>query len=158
MRDFKAYVRERLGPTGLPGEQERKVVEELASQLEESYQVLLERGRSDADAWAELEREVPSWTELRLSWIRPYRLTTGRPRAAASCSSWPLTAVMTSVSSGPRAGCAATIVWKRGVVARSGTVPTTSFTGPAPCTSVRIACTLATSLSIWPIPWSRAQC
>jgi putative ABC transport system permease protein len=65
MPDFKAHVREHLGASGLPDAEEIKIVDELTSQLEELYQSLLDAGRSPADAWAELQRQVPDWTELR---------------------------------------------------------------------------------------------
>jgi predicted permease len=65
MRDFKAYVRSRLEPSGLSAEEETKIVDELAGQLEELYQSLLDVGRSDDEAWAQVQREVPDWTTLR---------------------------------------------------------------------------------------------
>lgn len=65
MPDFNAYVRARLTPSGLPAEQEARIVEELAGQLEEHYQLLLDAGRTADDAWDRVQREVPDWNELR---------------------------------------------------------------------------------------------
>jgi predicted permease len=69
MRDFQAYVRSRLGPSGLSADQEIKIVDELAGQLEELYQSLLDSGRSESEAWARVEREVPDWEHLRAELI-----------------------------------------------------------------------------------------
>ena len=65
MRDFKSYVRSRLGPSGLSAEEEIKIVDELAEQLEELHQALLDRGHSEDDAWARVQREIPDWKKLR---------------------------------------------------------------------------------------------
>ena len=69
MPDFKAFVRDRLGATGLPAEQEIKIVEELAGQIEEHYESLVESGWSHTDAWREVQCEVPDWSELRASLV-----------------------------------------------------------------------------------------
>ena len=69
MRDFKAYVRARLMPSGLSAEEEIKIIDELAGQLEELYQSLLDRGVSAHDAWVRVEREVPDWERLRADLI-----------------------------------------------------------------------------------------
>jgi predicted permease len=69
MRDFKAHVRAQLMPSGLSAEEEIKIVDELAGQLEELYQSLLDRGLSAADAWTRVEREVPDWETLRADLI-----------------------------------------------------------------------------------------
>ena len=87
MPDFKAHVRAGLGTTGLPADQEAKIVEEIAGQLEERYELLLETGRSPTEAWQEVQREVPDWDELRASLIDgaplAYRLAhSGRPPLA----------------------------------------------------------------------------
>ena len=65
MRDFRAYVRTQLAPCALPAAEERKVVDELAAQLEERYEALLEIGRSDEQAWHDARSEIPDWAELR---------------------------------------------------------------------------------------------
>lgn len=64
MRDFKAFVHEHLSPLGLPPQRERKIVEELAAHLEESYESLVASGLSDEEAWTELQRQIPNWTTL----------------------------------------------------------------------------------------------
>jgi predicted permease len=69
MRDFRAYVRSRLAPSGLSAEQEIKIVDELAGQLEELHQSLLERGVGAGEAWARVEREIPDWESLRAELI-----------------------------------------------------------------------------------------
>lgn len=65
MRDFKAFVREHLASLDLPRGREVKIVEELAAQLEESYESLVAAGRSDEEAWKELQRQLPAWDTLR---------------------------------------------------------------------------------------------
>ena len=56
---FHAFVRSRLEPLQLPPDRELKIVEELAAQLEDSYDALLSGGLSDADAWRELRLSLP---------------------------------------------------------------------------------------------------
>jgi len=64
MRDFKAFVRGHLSSLGLPEERESKIVEELAAQIEESYESLVAGGCSDEEAWNELQRQIPDWRTL----------------------------------------------------------------------------------------------
>lgn len=64
MRDFKAFVREQLSSLALPRQRELKIVEELAAQLEDSYESLVAEGRSDEEAWRELQRQLPDWNTL----------------------------------------------------------------------------------------------
>jgi predicted permease len=59
MRDFTRFVREHLSSLALPQDRERKIVEELAAQLEDSYDALLADGLSDEDAWNEVRRHMP---------------------------------------------------------------------------------------------------
>ena len=65
MRDFKGLVREQVSSLALPPERERKIVEEWAAQLEDVYDALLADGLGDAEAWSELQRQIPEWTALR---------------------------------------------------------------------------------------------
>jgi putative ABC transport system permease protein len=65
MRDFKGFVREHLPPLALPRHRELKIVEELAAQIEDSYESLVAGGRSDEEAWCELQRQLPDWRTLR---------------------------------------------------------------------------------------------
>jgi hypothetical protein len=65
MRDFKGFVHEHLSPLALPRHRELKIVEELAAQIEDSYESLIAEGRSDEEAWNELQRQLPDWTTLR---------------------------------------------------------------------------------------------
>lgn len=64
MRNFQTFVREQVAPLALPPDRERKVVEEWAAQLEDAYDALRAEGRSDDEAWAELQRQVPDWSAL----------------------------------------------------------------------------------------------
>ena len=61
MRDFNAFVREQLAGVALPDRHEQKIVEELAAQLEDTYDALIADGRSDEEAWTELRRGMPDW-------------------------------------------------------------------------------------------------
>lgn len=65
MRDFKAFVHEHLSPLALSPQRELKIVEELASQIEDAYEALIAEGRSDDEAWDELQRQIPDWKTLR---------------------------------------------------------------------------------------------
>jgi putative ABC transport system permease protein len=62
--DFKRVVREYLEPLRLPHRRELKIVEELASQLEDAYEALTARGLSQEEALAELRRQLPHWRTL----------------------------------------------------------------------------------------------
>jgi putative ABC transport system permease protein len=64
MRDWTAYVRERLSLPGLQGPAAREVVEEVASQLEDVYEAARARGSSEAEAEAEACSHVRDWEEL----------------------------------------------------------------------------------------------
>lgn len=64
MRDFKRFVHEHLSTLALPRERERKIVEELAAQIEESYDSFVARGLSDEEAWNEVQRQIPDWKTL----------------------------------------------------------------------------------------------
>lgn len=65
MRDFRALVRTHLPPLALPRAHELKIIDELAAQLEDVYEALVAGGRSDDEAWSELQRQLPDWTALR---------------------------------------------------------------------------------------------
>lgn len=64
MRDFKAFVQQHLSPLGLPRPHELKIVEELAAQLEDSYESLIAEGLSGEEAWNELQRQLPDWKTI----------------------------------------------------------------------------------------------
>lgn len=64
MRDFTAFVRENLSFLALPRDRERKIVEELAAQIEDSYDALRADGLSDDEAWTEVQRGMPDWQTL----------------------------------------------------------------------------------------------
>ena len=60
MRDFTAFVRSHLEQLELPRHRELQIVEELATQLEDTYDALRARGRSDEDQRRFLPRHE-SW-------------------------------------------------------------------------------------------------
>ena len=65
MRDFNAFVRQHLAPLALPRARENKIIEELAAQIEESYDALIAQGVSEDDAWREVQRHIPDWNSFR---------------------------------------------------------------------------------------------
>ena len=58
MRDFQAFVRDRVARLHLPPDHERKIVEEWAAQLEDVYDALRAGGLREDDAWSEVQRQV----------------------------------------------------------------------------------------------------
>jgi predicted permease len=65
MPDLNALVRAHLAPLALPRRQEAKIVEELTAQLEECLDALRAAGLSDAEAWQEVQRQLPDWNGIR---------------------------------------------------------------------------------------------
>ena len=61
MRDLRQWVRDRVAPLELPPEREQKIVDEWSAQLEEIYDALRADGRSEHEAWLELQRQLPDW-------------------------------------------------------------------------------------------------
>jgi predicted permease len=64
MRDFQAFVRAQVAGLGLPPEREDKIVEEWAAALEDAYDGLRAEGATDAEAWTNLQAQVPDWRVL----------------------------------------------------------------------------------------------
>ena len=64
MRDWQAFVRERLGPTGLTPSREARIVRELAAQLEDFYREALASGRDEADADGYACRQIQDWRRM----------------------------------------------------------------------------------------------
>jgi hypothetical protein len=64
MHDFKALVRQHVAPLRLAPDREQKIIDEWSAQLEEIYDALCVDGRSDAEAWRELQRQLPDLSEL----------------------------------------------------------------------------------------------
>ena len=64
MRDWQAFVRERLKLPGLTLERESRVVRELAAQLEDFYEDARARGVSDAEADAYACRQIEDWRQM----------------------------------------------------------------------------------------------
>ena len=79
VRDWKAFVRERLRLPGLPPERESHIVRELAAQLEDFYREALAGGASEQDADAHACRQIGDWEQLtRDVWLA--ERTHARPR------------------------------------------------------------------------------
>jgi predicted permease len=85
MPDFKRFVRENLPVLTLPRRRELKIVDELAAQLEESYESLVAGGLSEDEAWKELQRQLPSWTTIadELMAAEPLAVRLAQPRGSA---------------------------------------------------------------------------
>jgi predicted permease len=64
MRDIEIFVRAKLAPLALPPDREQKIVEEWAAQIEDACEALRDRGLSDEEAWAEVQRQMPDWNHL----------------------------------------------------------------------------------------------
>ncbi len=75
MRNFKAFVHAHLSSLALPRQRELKIVEELAAQIEESYEALIAEGLSDEEAWN--ERQMPDWKTLGTGFSRQSRSSSG---------------------------------------------------------------------------------
>src|SRR5687768_13902676 len=76
MPDWRRYVRDRLPPLDVPPHREIEIVEELAAQLEATYERERSRGASRRQATQRAEAEVPDWHALAHtlgSIERPYR-------------------------------------------------------------------------------------
>ncbi len=81
MRNWHAYVRERLHLPGLSPEREAEAVEEIALQLEDVARSASARGASESEANAIAERHVPDWTVLATDLMRtnrPHRMPADR--------------------------------------------------------------------------------
>lgn len=63
-RDWRAYVRTRLGPLDATPEREIEIIEELAGQLEATYARARSQGDGDAAAAARAADEVADWPAL----------------------------------------------------------------------------------------------
>jgi predicted permease len=61
-RDWKRFVRERLG--GVGGAREAEIVEELAQQVESAYEEALAAGSTEVEALERAERQLGDWSEL----------------------------------------------------------------------------------------------
>ena len=64
MRDFAAHVRANLPRACVPDDGYEKVVDELAGELETLYTAARTQGASEADAWAKVIAQIPSWSAL----------------------------------------------------------------------------------------------
>ncbi|HMD30575.1 MAG TPA: hypothetical protein VKG84_01615, partial [Candidatus Acidoferrales bacterium] len=64
MRDWKQYVRERLGRLEVGPEREYEIVEEISQQLEQAYNDARARGAEDAQAFSAAAGQIPDWPAL----------------------------------------------------------------------------------------------
>jgi predicted permease len=62
--DWREYVRAHLPPLDVPAERETEIVDELAMQLEATYERERRRGATDDQAMAAADSEVPDWPAL----------------------------------------------------------------------------------------------
>ncbi len=71
MRDWHAFVRERLRLPGLTPEREARIVRELAAQLEDFYREALAAGASDDAADAHACQQIHDWERMAQDvWLR----------------------------------------------------------------------------------------
>ncbi len=73
MRDWRAFVRERLRLPGLAPEREARVVREIATQLEDLYRDAVARGASDVEADTRTAGHVTDWPRLAADVLRADR-------------------------------------------------------------------------------------
>ena len=64
MRDWQAFVRDRLRLPGLTPEREARIVRELAAQLEDFYREALAAGATDDAADAHARRQIHDWEQM----------------------------------------------------------------------------------------------
>ncbi|UCC47346.1 MAG: ABC transporter permease, partial [Gemmatimonadota bacterium] len=76
MRDWSRYIRERLSLPEMKGQRDERVIEELASQLEEFYLEALRRGASEQEAAAYAREQVTDWDGLAADILRSDRSDT----------------------------------------------------------------------------------
>jgi putative ABC transport system permease protein len=64
MRDWRAYVRDRLRLPAFPPEREAELIDEIAQQLDDVARHAMEAGASEEEACAIAEQHVGDWTRL----------------------------------------------------------------------------------------------
>ncbi len=79
MRDWRAFVRERLRLPGLAPEREARIVRELAAQLEDFYRDARAAGASPEEADAHASRQVRDWDRMAADLLAADRAN-ARPR------------------------------------------------------------------------------
>ena len=79
MRDWSAYVRERLRLPGLAPERESRIVREVAAQLEDFYRDARASGASDTEADRHATRQIADWDRLAADLRRADRPHTRPP-------------------------------------------------------------------------------
>ena len=78
MRDWTAYVRDRLRLDGLRPPDDKNVVDDIAAQLDEAYRDAISRGLSEADAEAAALRHITDWRGLAAEVQQSHRLAASR--------------------------------------------------------------------------------
>jgi putative ABC transport system permease protein len=73
MPDWRAYVRDHLPLPKINRRRAERIVQELASQLQEIYEEALARGAREAEAEQEVERHAGDWDNLALQMTRAER-------------------------------------------------------------------------------------
>jgi len=74
MRDWRAFVRERLHLPDLAPEREARIVREVAAQLEDLYRDALTHGAAEADADARAATHITDWPRLAADVLRADRV------------------------------------------------------------------------------------
>ncbi|HET9706054.1 MAG TPA: hypothetical protein VFP85_18565, partial [Vicinamibacterales bacterium] len=77
--DWRRYVRAHLPPLDVSAERESEIVEELAIQLESTYEKARANGADDRSAIARALGEVPDWQALARTLGRIERPSTSMP-------------------------------------------------------------------------------
>jgi hypothetical protein len=70
MRDWNRYVRDHLPLPAMKWHRGKKIVEELACQLEDAYNEALSAGASDAEADARAREQIADWERLTADLLR----------------------------------------------------------------------------------------
>ena len=79
MRDWSAFVRDRLSLPELTREREARIIREIAAQLEDFYREALARGATEAEADAHAQAQIPDWDRLARD-LRQANRAHARPR------------------------------------------------------------------------------
>ncbi len=91
--NWRHYVREQLPPLNVSAEREMEIVDELAVQLETTFERAKANGATEAEAMRRARAEVPDWQALARTLGRIERPFT-QPLAAGASSGGPMTGVI----------------------------------------------------------------
>ena len=81
--NWRAYVRRHLPPLGVSAEREIEIIDEIAGQMEATYERAHTAGASEAEALARATAEVPDWHALAATLGRIERAPASAPVAGA---------------------------------------------------------------------------